>query len=78
MFKFKVISIIILVLAIIIFVIYNMQTIEVNFPIIRPVQIKVISLLLIGFLLGNATVLTIIMLDRNNKKKSSKKTMEQR
>lgn len=78
MFKFKVISIIILVFAIIIFVIYNMQTIEVNFPIIKPMQIKVISLLLIGFLLGNATVLTIIMLDRNNKKKSSKKTMEQR
>jgi len=70
MFKFKVISIIILMLAIIIFVIYNMQTIELNFPIIRPVQIKVISLLLIGFLLGSATVFTIIMLDRNNKKKS--------
>lgn len=70
MFKFKVISIIILVLAIIIFVIYNMQTIEVNFPIIRPVQIKVISLLLIGFLLGSATVVAIVMLDRNNKKKS--------
>ena len=70
MFKFKVITIIVLMLAIIIFVIYNMQTIEVNFPIIRPVQIKVISLLLIGFLLGSATVFTIIMLDRNNKKKS--------
>lgn len=70
MFKFKVISVIVLVLAIIIFVIYNMQTIEVNFPIIRPVQIKVISLLLIGFLLGSATVVAIVIFDRNNKKKS--------
>jgi len=70
MFKFKVISIIILIIAIIIFVIYNLQTIEVNFPIIKPVQIKVVSLLLIGFLLGSVTVFAIIILDRNNKKKS--------
>jgi len=84
MFKFKLIFIILLVIAIIAFVTYNMHTTNINIPLIKPVQINVISLLLIGFLLGSATVFVIIMLDRYNrkiidrynKKKSQKKIME--
>jgi len=68
MFKFKLISIIILVIIIITFVTYNTQIIEINIPFIRPVQIRVIFLLLIGFLLGSGTVVAIIMLERYNKK----------
>ena len=68
MFKFKLISIIILVIIIITFVTYNTHTIEINIPFIRPVQIRVIFLLLIGFLLGSGTVVAIIMLERYNKK----------
>ena len=68
MFKLKLISIIILVIIIITFVTYNTHTIDVYIPFIKPVQIRVIFLLLIGFLLGSGTVAAIIMLERYNKK----------
>jgi len=68
MSKLKLISIIILVIIIITFVTYNVHTIDIYIPFIKPVQIRVISLLLIGFLLGSGTVVAIIMLERYNKK----------
>jgi len=68
MSKFKLISIVILAIVIITFVTYNVHTVDVNIPFIKPVQIRVIFLLLIGFLLGSGTVVTIVMLDRHNKK----------
>ena len=68
MSKLKLISIVILVIIIITFVTYNVHITEVYIPFIKPVQIRVIFLLLIGFLLGSSTVGAIIMLDRHNKK----------
>jgi uncharacterized integral membrane protein len=72
MSKFKLISLIILVITITLFVTYNDHTVDIYIPFIKPVQIRVIFLLLIGFLSGSITVVTIIILDRYNKKKSQK------
>jgi len=85
MFKFKLTFIILLVIAIITFVTYNMHTTNINIPLIKPVQINVIFLLLIGFLLGSGTIIVMIMvdrynkkiIDRHNKKKFQNKIMEQ-
>ena len=68
MSKLKLISIIILVILIITFVVYNAHITDVYIPFIKPVQIRVIFLLLIGFLLGSGTVCAIIMLNKHNKK----------
>ena len=43
------------------------------FPFMRPVQINVISLLLIGFLAGTTIWFIIILRDRHNNKKKSKR-----
>jgi len=72
MYKLKLIFITILVIAVITFITFNVHITNIYIPFIKPVQIRVISLLLIGFFLGSATVVSIILLDRNNKKKSPK------
>ena len=73
MSKIKWISITILVIAIITFVVYNVHTTNIYIPFIKPVEIKVIFLLIIGFLIGSVTVSVIIILDRHNKKNMQNK-----
>lgn len=68
MSKYKLISITILVIVIITFITYNMHIIDIYTPFFKPVKIRVIFLLFIGFLLGSGTVVAIVMHDRHNKK----------
>ena len=56
------------------FVSFNMQPTNMYiFPFMRPVQISVISLLLIGFLFGTTIWFAIILRDQHNNKKKSEK-----
>lgn len=77
MSKFKLISVILILIVIIAFVTYNDHTTDIYIPFMTPMQVRVIFILLIGYLLGSATVVTIVILDRYNNKKKSQKNMEQ-
>ena len=77
MSKFKLISVILILIVIITFVTYNDHTTDIYIPFMTPMQVRVIFLLLIGFLSGSITVVTIVILDRYNNKKKSQKNMEQ-
>ncbi len=77
MSKFKLISVILILIVIITFVTYNDHTTDIYIPFMTPMQVRVIFILLIGYLLGSATVVAIVILDRYNNKKKSQKNMEQ-
>ena len=63
---------------IITFVTCNMHITNLYVPFLKPVEIHVISLLLIGFLLGSTIWFVLILQDQhNNNKKKSKKVMKQ-
>ena len=75
--KFKYITIFILVIMIIAFVTCNMHVTNLYVPFLKPVEIHVISLFLIGFLLGSTIWFVLIIQDQHNNKKKSKKVMKQ-
>ena len=77
MSKFKLIFVILILIVIITFVTYNDHTTDIYIPFMTPMQVRVIFILLIGYLLGSATVVAIVILDRYNNKKKSQKNMEQ-
>ena len=55
------------------FVAFNLELTHIHiFPFMRPVQINVITLLLIGFLFGTTVWFVIILRDQYNNKKSKK------
>ena len=68
MSKVKLVCITILFVALVVFITYNMHITNFYIPFIKPVQIRVIFLLLIGFLLGSATVLGMVMYNGHKKK----------
>ena len=71
--NFKFIVIFILVIMFVVFVSFNMHVTNIYFPLIKPMQINVISLLLIGFILGSSIWFIIILREKyNNKKKNTK------
>ena len=56
------------------FITLNLELTHIHiFPFMRPVQINVITLLLIGFLFGTTVWFVIILRDQHNNKKKSKK-----
>ncbi len=70
---FKYVLIFVLVIMLAAFVTFNMHLTNMYiFPFMRPVQINVITLLLIGFLLGTTVWFVIILRDQHNNKKSKK------
>ena len=57
-----------LLIFMVIFVVYNMHSTEIHYPFMGQGQVKVISLIFIGFLIGGGTVFLITLLGRIVKK----------